>query len=175
MKTIILGFLLSVVGAAQVTSVPASNAPLWSKYSLVKIANTVNGCAAAGGCWQVNGVLGAIATVDSLTQDVTLATLPANAQVTDWRIKSSVACTGATTIKTGLGVTGSNVLYRAQTYDIAAPVSATNITTGPTAGAGGYTSASVALVASLITTVAHMDDIAAGCAVDFWVAMNALP
>jgi hypothetical protein len=152
-----------------------SLAPGWSKYALVKIANGVNGCAAAGGCWQVNGVLGAIATVGSLTQDVTLVQLAANAQVSDWRIKTATACAGATTIKTGLGVTGSAVLFRAQTYDVMAAVSATNLTVGPTAGSGTITAAAVNLVASLITTVEHMDDITAGCAVDYWILWGVLP
>ena len=148
--------------------------PTWRKYALVKIANGVNGCASANGCWQVNGVLGAAASA-ALTQDVTLATLPARAHVTDWAIKTAVVCTGATTANTGLGVAGSTTLYRAQTYDIAAAVSNTNLATGPTAGAGAYTNASVNLVASLIATVANVDQLVAGCAVDFHVLWGVKP
>ena len=146
----------------------------WTKYSLVAIANGVNGCASANGCWQVNGVLGAAKTA-GLTQDVVLFALPARGHVENWRIKSAVACTGATTIKTGLGTTGNNVLFRALTYDLKAAVGDTNITSGPTAGAASDTHAATNVVASVITTVENVSDIAAGCAVDFWIHSVVLP
>ena len=104
-----------------------------------------------------------------------MAALGAKAQVTDWRIKTATACAGATTIKTGLGTTGSNVLFRAQTYDAMAAVSDTNLTTGPTAGAGSNTAAATNLVASIITTVENIDVVTAGCAVDFWAHWGVLP
>jgi hypothetical protein len=153
---------------------PGGTTPAWKKYALVSIANGVNGCTNANGCWRVNGVLGANKAA-ALTQDVVLFALPAKGQVTDWRIKTNTACTGATTINTGLGTTGSNVLFRAQTYSLTAVVSDTNLTNGPTAGTGSDTAAATNIVASLITTVANVDQIAAGCAVDFWVMWSVLP
>lgn len=151
-----------------------STVPVWTKYSLLAIANGTNGCTNAKGCWQVNGVLGANKAAD-VTQDAVLVALPARTQITDWRIKTSVACTGATTIKTGLGTTTSNVLYRAQTYDMMAAVADTNLTTGPTAGAGSITAAATNLVASLISTVENLSEVVAGCAVDFWILSAVLP
>ena len=148
--------------------------PQWRKYSLVAIANGVNGCANANGCWQVNGVLGANKTA-GFTQDVVLAALGASWQLTDWRIKPNIACTGATTALSGLGTTGNNMLFRAQTLDIAAGPSNTNLSTGPTAGAGADTAAGTNLVASLITTIANVDQLVAGCAVDYWAMWGILP
>lgn len=170
MRRLILLMLL----AATMVCAQQQGVPTWRKYALVKIANGVNGCASANGCWQINGVLGAAASA-ALTQDVTLASLPARAHVSDWSIKTAVACTGATTANTGLGVTGSTTLYRAQTYDIAAAVSNTNLTTGPTAGTGAYTHAAASLLASLITTVSNVDQLVVGCAVDFHVLWGVKP
>jgi hypothetical protein len=148
--------------------------PVWTKYSLVKIANGVNGCASANGCWQVNGVLGAAAAA-GLTQDVALATLPAKWHISDWVVKSVTACAGPATASTGLGVTANTTLYRAATYDIEAAVSDTNISSGPTAGAGTITAASTGLVASLVTTGSNVDQLAAGCAVDYKILMGVRP
>lgn len=153
---------------------PASYVPGWYKYSLIAIANGVNGCANAAGCWQVNGVLGANKTA-GLTQDVVLAALPAKWHVTDWSIKTAVVCTGATTALSGLGVTSNTTLFRAQTYDIAAAVADANLTTGPTAGAGANTTAGTNLVASLITTVNNVDQLVVGCAVDYHVLESVRP
>jgi hypothetical protein len=148
--------------------------PEWRKYALVAIANGVNGCANANGCWQINGVLGANKAA-GFTQDVVLAALGARWQLTDWRIKTNTACTGTTTALSGLGTTGNNVLFRPQTYDIAPAASNTNLSTGPTAGAGADTAAATNLIASLITTVQNVDQLVAGCAVDYWAMWAVLP
>lgn len=153
---------------------PGGSVAAWKKYSLVAIANGVNGCANANGCWQVNGVLGANKAA-GLTQDVTLFQLPARGHIGNWRIKTATACTGATTIKTGLGTTGNNVLFRALTYDLMAAVSDTNLTNGPTAGAGSDTHAATNIVASVITTVENIDQVASGCAIDFYLSWAVLP
>jgi hypothetical protein len=148
--------------------------PEWRKYSLVAIVNGVNGCANANGCWQVNGILGANKAA-GFTQDVVLTALGARWQLTDWRIKTNTACTGATTALSGLGTTGNNTLFRSQTYDIAPAAANTNLSTGPTAGAGADTAAGTNLVASLITTVQNVDQLVAGCAVDYWAMWGILP
>lgn len=153
---------------------PGGTVAAWGKYALVAIANGVNGCANANGCWQLNGVLGANKSA-ALTQDVVLFQLPAKGHVTDWRIKANTACTGTTTAKTGLGTTGNDVLFRAQTYDIQAAPGNTNLANGPTAGTGSDTHAATNIVGSLITTVADIDQLVAGCAVDFWVLWGVLP
>jgi hypothetical protein len=157
-----------------VSAPPGGTVPAWAKYSLVAIANGVNGCANANGCWQVNGVLGANKTA-GFTQDVVLFALPAKGKVTDWSIQTVAACTGATTALSGLGTTGNNVLLHAQTYDIMAAPGATNLTEGPTASAGSGTSAGTNIVASLVTTIANVDQLITGCAVDYEVMWAVRP
>ena len=147
----------------------------WHKYSLVSIANGVNTCANANGCWQVNGVYNSIRT-HGLTQDVTLFQLPANGYIGDLRIKTNTACTGATTAVTGLGLTGNDVFYHAANYDISAAVSATNLLDQATA-IGSTSTSAINVLASLITTSGsqYVDTLAAGCAVDYWVRVSTLP
>ena len=148
--------------------------PTWRKYALVKIANGVNGCANANGCWQVNGALGANAAA-GLTQNVALLAMPARAHLTDYRIKLATRCTGAATALSGLGTTGTNNLYRALNYNIDQAVSNTAIATGPPTAGGSDTHASTNLVASLVTTVQNIDQLVAGCTVDYWVLWGVLP
>jgi len=153
---------------------PGGNIPAWKKYSLLAIANGVNGCASANNCWQVNGVYNSDKAA-ALTQDVVLFQLPAKGKVLDWRIKSNTACTGNTTLKTGLGITGSNVIFRAQTYDLMAAVADANVSEGPTAVPATSTHAAVNVLGSLIATVSNISSTAVGCAVDFWVLWSVLP
>jgi len=153
---------------------PLPSVPNWTKYALVKIANGVGGCANADGCWQVNGVLGANAAA-ALTQDVTLGVVAARTHVTDYRIKVGVQCTGAATALTGLGTTGTATLYRAVNYNIDQVVAATAIVNGPPTAGGADTHAATNLVASLVNTVNNIDQLIAGCAVDFWMLQGVLP
>lgn len=176
----VLGRVLSTnVGAgtypvALNSTITGSAVPVWVKYALVAIANGVNGCANAAGCWQVNGVLGANKTA-GFTQDVVLVALPARAHVTDYRIKVAVRCTGATTALTGLGTTGTNSLYRTLNYNLDQAVAATAIANGPPTAGGSDTHAATNLIASLITTVANVNQLVAGCAVDYWALWGVLP
>ena len=156
--------------------------PTWRKYSLVAIANGVNGCGNPNGCWQVNGVLGANKVAD-LGQDVILQTvpghaLPARAHVTDYRIKLATRCTGAATALSGLGTSapkgGVNTLYRAIDYNIDQAVADTAIATGPPTVSGSDTHASIDVCASLATTVNNIDQLVAGCAVDYWILWGVL-
>ncbi len=149
----------------------------WNKYTVTAIANGANGCANANGCWQVNGVLGANKSA-ALTQSVTLAGLPANGYVSEYRIKSATACTGTTTLLTGLGTASTPNLYLVSAstgYDLQAAVSATNLTMSLPIAAGSDTTAAVNLVASLTATVDNIDQIAAGCSFAVWVLTSTLP
>ena len=151
--------------------------PLWSKYTVTAIANAVNGCANANGCWQVNGVLGAIKTA-GLTQSVTLFQLPANGYLNSYRLKTATACTGTTTLFTGLGTASTPNLFLISAvtgYDLQAAVSATNISTALPLVQGSDTTAAVNLVASLTTTVDNIDQIVAGCSFTVWVLSSTLP
>jgi len=151
------------------------DSPVWRTYSLVAIANGTNGCTNANGCWQVNGVYNSIKTA-GLTQDVVLFQLPAKGFVTQMRMATAVACTGATTALSGLGVTGNNVRYRAQTYDIMAAVTDTNTTDQISlTGAGSGSKVAINVLASLITTVANVDQLVTGCRVDYWLLWGVLP
>jgi hypothetical protein len=158
----------------QLNAQPGGTVPAWKLYRVTKTTNGTRGCATANGCWEVNGV-SPVAAAAGLTQDIVLVALPANWQVTDWSIKSGVACTGATTALTGLGDTESNVFFRAATYDIAAAPGVTNLTTGPTAGAGANTSAATNLLASVVTTIANVDQLVAGCSFDVHVLHGVKP
>jgi hypothetical protein len=182
----VLGRVLSTNGAGgtypvilfgpemQASAPVPAGVPSWSRYAMVKIANGVNGCASANGCWQVNGVLGAAAAA-GLTQDVVLFVLPARGHITDYRIKLAVRCTGAATALTGFGTIGTNTLYRAQNYDIDTAVGNTNIANGPPTGAGSDTHGVTEVVGSLINTVNNIDQLVAGCAVDYWALWGTLP
>jgi len=170
MRRIIAGLIFLFVSA---WSSDIRTSP-WYRYQLIAIANGVNGCANANGCWQVNGVLGANKAA-ALTQDVALFQLPANGKVSDWRIKTNTACTGTATASTGLGTAASNALFRARTYNIQAAPAATNLTEGPTAGAGSGTSAAINIVASLITTVNNIELLVVGCTADYSVEWTVLP
>ncbi len=148
--------------------------PTWRRYALVKIANGVNGCANANGCWQINGVLGPGAAA-GFTQAVTLFTLPARGYVTGVSLKTAVQCTGAATATSGLGTASSVGLFvAAAAYDVAAAVSNTNLYNA-LAAPGRATAASEALNADLVTTVNNIDQLVAGCAVDYWVLWGVLP
>jgi hypothetical protein len=157
----------------QLNAQPGGTVPSWKLYRVTKTANGTRGCATANGCWEVNGV-GPVAATAGLTQDIVLAPLPANWQVDNWSIKTGTACTGATTALTGLGDTENNVFFRVATYDIAAAPGVTNLTTGPTVGAGANTSAATNLVASVITTIANVDQLSP-CSFDVHVAWGVKP
>ena len=148
--------------------------PSWNKYAVLKIANGVNGCASANGCWQVNGVLGAAAAA-ALSQDVILTVLVAQGHVTDYRIKVRTRCTGAATALTGLGLSTSNVLYRTRNYDIDQAVVPTAIATGPPTAAGSDSHGVREVVGSLLNTVNNIDQLVVGCAVDYWLLQGVLP
>ena len=150
--------------------------PVWSKYTLTAIANGVNGCANANGCWQVNGVLGASKSA-ALTQDVTLFQLQANGWVDSVRMKTALAFTGTTTLTGTIGTATNNVFYLSTLFDLKAAVSATNFvpTTGLTVGLGSTTTAAVNIVVGLIATVNNIDQIVAGSSVDVWVQISVLP
>src|SRR5205814_582235 len=150
---------------------------VWSKYVVTALANASGGCVNANGCWQVNGVLGANKSA-ALTQSVTLFSLPANGFLADYRIKSATACTGTTTLLTGLGTTSTPDLYlvsAASGYDLQAAVSATNFTVSAPVAVGSDTTAAVNVVASLVSTGSNITAVAAGCSFTVWTLISTLP
>ena len=156
-------------------SLPGVEYPQWKKYSMVKIANGVGGCANANGCWRVNSDT-PVAAAAGTTQSVALFSLPANGYVTAFRIKTSTACTGPATLTTGLGTTSSSGLFMATSgYNLKTAVAATNVTTAVPLAMGSDTASAVNVVASITSTVSNIDQTAAGCAADFWVLWGVLP
>lgn len=149
----------------------------WNTYAVLAIANGTNGCANANGCWQVNGVLGANKAA-GVTQALTLAALPANGYVEAFRIKSSTACTGTTTLRAGLGTTGTPDLFMVSAstgYSLIAAVSNTNITTANPLVQGSDTVAATNLVVNLTSTGSNIDQLAAGCAFTVSALIGILP
>jgi hypothetical protein len=172
-RTITLSILVLGLGQ-ECSSQPWQGLPTWRKYALVAIANGVNGCANANGCWQINGVLGANKAA-ALTQAVTLFTMPARGYVSGISMKVAVRCTGAATATTGIGTASSVGLYAAAAaHDIDTVVAATNLYDA-LAAPGRATAASEAVNADLVTTVNNIDQLVAGCAVDYWVLSGVLP
>lgn len=160
-----------------VTAGASGSLPIWSAYTLTAISNGSNGCINANGCWQVNGVLGANKSA-ALTQAITLFQLPASGFVSNFRIKSVIACTGTSTLRSGLGTaTGPDFfMVSASTgYDLQAVVFATNITTVLPLAVGSTTTAAVNLVANLTSTSGNIDQIAAGCSFTVWILTAILP
>lgn len=151
--------------------------PQWSKYTVTAIANGVSSCANANGCWQVNSGT-PVAKTAGLTQSVALFQLPANGYVEAFRIKSGTACTGTTTLLTGLGTASSANLFLVSAvtgYNLMAAVSATNISTALPLVVGSDTTAAVNVVASLTATVSNIDQIVAGCAFTVYALWGLLP
>lgn len=169
------GTAVTITNRTLNSTIAGGNVPVWEKYALVAIANGVNTCANVNGCWQVNGVYNSIRTA-GLTQSVVLGPLGAKGNVTDFRIKSAVVCTGTTTTaNTGLGTTGTINLYRVENYSLIVAPGNGNMITGPPTGGGNDTHAATNLVASLVTTGTNVDTMAADCAVDYWVGRVVLP
>ncbi len=173
-------FLAATAGApafrvlAPVTDLP--NTPVWQTFTVTAIANGINGCANANGCWQVNGVLGANKAA-GLTQSVVLFQLPARGFVQAYRVKSDLACTGNTTLKTGVGTSSSSDFYlvSATGYDLMAAVSNTNVSTALPLAFGSDTNAAVNIVSSLTSTGANISATTAGCSYDLSVEWAVLP
>jgi len=159
------------------TCAPSAAVPIWTTYTVLAIANGVNGCANANGCWQVNGTLGANKAA-AMTQSVVLFQLPANGFLSQFRIKSITACSGTTTLLTGLGTASSTDFYKVSAstgYDLEASVSNTNITTVAPVAVGADTVAAVNVVSSLTSTVANIDQVVTGCSWKVSVLTGTLP
>lgn len=168
------GAVLSPLTGSGIQSL-ATSVTVWHKYTVTAIANGANGCANANGCWQVNGVLGAIKAAD-VNQNITLFGLPANGAVNGYRFKTSTACTGTTTLTIGLGTASNTQLYAAgDSYDLQAAVSATNLTTTFPLLFGSDTASAVSGVVPMISTGSNIDQVTAGCSFDVHVLWAVLP
>jgi hypothetical protein len=152
----------------------------WTKYTVTAIANGVNGCANANGCWQVNGVLGANKAA-STAQTVVLFARPANGFISVGVIKSAVACTGTTTLTAGFSDSPSstNIGLAATAYDLKGAVSDSNSEYVGLASAATGTAVTFVIGGDIgvdiLATVENIDQIAAGCSFSLWFKSGVLP
>jgi len=172
---LIAGLVLAVcverfVMAQRVEQPPAASAS-WRKYTLAVKAS----CVSTNPCWTVNGVEGADLTA-GLTQDVTLFTLPAKGYVEQIRIKTGTAFAGTTTATAKLGTSASDTFFLSTAYNLKTAVSATNFApaTGILAGYGSTTTASIAFVVLITTTVENISSLTTG-SVDVLVKTSVTP
>lgn len=148
----------------------------WFKYSVVAIANGANGCANAGGCWQVNGVKGANKAA-ALTQDIALFTLPARGYIEKVRFKTTTAFTGGTTsVISDVGTSGTaGYFVTGLTYNLKTAVGDTNLSNPILTAIGSDTAASRSITFRVTNTVDNISAITTGSAVDVWVKWGVLP
>jgi hypothetical protein len=150
------------------------NIILWRKYSIVKIANGVGGCATAKGCWAVNG--GApVPAAAATTQVVTWLAAPANAALDRARLKTATACAGLTVITlTDLGTTSSaSEFFTGGTFNLKTTVSNTQLL-WPALLTSGLTAAATNWNVTIAGGSENIDDITNGCAFDVqgkWAVM----
>jgi len=146
----------------------------WKTVTLTAIANGVNGCATAAGCWQINGALGA-AKAAALTQDINLLyTMPANWMVHGYRVKPLAACTGTTTAVTYFGTTVRPTDFLNAGYDIQAAPADSNIESGAPHAEATSTIAAT-WNARITTTVQNVDQLVAGCSVRYSGFVSVVP
>jgi hypothetical protein len=176
MLPVILLFFFSFVAVAQTRTMLSYNpanpgaVPQWIKCTVTD--NSTNLVVSGTGCTAAT-----IAKAAGLTQSIPLFALLANGYVDAFRIKSSTAFAGPTTLLAGLGTTASPNLYLVSAvtgYNLKAAVSATNISTSLSLVGGSDTTAATSVVLSLTTTIDNVTTISAGV-VDVWVRWSVLP
>lgn len=156
-----------------VNQIPA--VPSWRRYSVVKIANGIGGCANAKGCWSVNGGT-AVNAATATSQAITWLTSTAGAALEGVRWKTATACAGITAITlTDMGTTASaSEFFTGGTYNLKTAVGATNLL-WPLLLTPGATAASTAWTVTISGGVENIDDITDGCAFDIHAKWSVLP
>jgi hypothetical protein len=147
---------------------------------VLKVANGVSGCAAAGGCWTVDGTLASIgSTADpaAAAQYVGLFKLPGEGYVNDARIIPVAPCTGTTTaVATFRGSTYQYVVG----YNIAQSASQTAYSVGPltVVGSEKWNPGSYNSTYAYVTVTGSgkfVSDLVTGCAFDVAVLWGSIP
>jgi len=169
----------TVATARKFTAAPGGAISAWASYTFTKIANTVNGCTNAKGCWQLNGAAGAGTTpAAAVTQPLTVLALPANGAVEDVRIKTAVACVngGGTATITSVGLTGTaNYYATGLTYNLETAVGDTNLLWPAMAARGSNTVAGTNVTITLTADAGNIQDWADGCSVTTHLKWAVLP
>lgn len=170
---VFLPFVVSVAAFPQgmLTYATTGNPyPVWTKCTVTN--SSTNLVVSGTGCTSAT-----IAKAAALTQNIVLLALPANGYVHNFRIKTSTAFAGTTTLLGGLGTASSPNLFLVSAvtgYNLKGAVAATNLSTALPIVGGSDTSAGVNVVLSLTSTVDNVTSISAGV-VDVWVLWSVLP
>jgi len=147
------------------------------KFTVSAVANGVDGCANANGCWKVllpdgrnfNLTNKAAAT----TQGLPVFGMADNYWVSSARLKTKTACTGVSTLSMTLGTATDGAKFVSSAYDLKAAVSASNFAVSD--GHGATLATGEALQANLTSSGADIDQVAAGCAFDVHMLYTVLP
>jgi hypothetical protein len=147
--------------------------PAWFKVSLTSVEDGNNGCASAMGCWRVRQAMFAKAGVPA--QDIALFRLYRGSYVSAIRAKAETTCSGPKVIQiTGFGNDSNRIYYASDlAYDLTARVQDTNILNVSANGSEGVAGGSV--WTRIVVGGGNVDQIAAGCTVDFWILAATLP
>lgn len=147
----------------------------WSKYTITKVANGVQGCATATGCWSVNNGLSQVAAV-ATTQNISLSSNIISPFVDFIRMKTATACTGTSTlVVTGFGVVAESTRFVGSlTYDLKAAVSTSNISFPTIAANAPTTTGAHVFVMGVTSSGTNISTVAAGCSVDVHIRWSSL-
>ncbi len=159
------GDLQRILNSGAGTGVPA-----WTHCTVTN--STTNLVVSGVGCTAAT-----IAKAAAATQSIPLFQLPANGYVHNFRIKTSTAFAGTTTLLAGLGTASSANLFLVSAvvgYNLNAAVTVTNLSTALPLVGGSNTTAAVNLVLTLTATIDTLDAISAGV-VDVWILWSVLP
>lgn len=163
--------LLSVLAQSQTTCIGSTcmSTSTWTKCTVTSSGSNLvvsgSGCAA-----------GSTAKASALTQSIILFPLPALGYVQKYRIKTSTAFAGTTTLTAGLGTTaqGGFFLLSATGFNLNAAVTNTNMSTAMPLVAGSDTAVATNVVLSLTSTVSNISSVSDGV-VDVWVLWSVIP
>lgn len=150
-------------------NVNGATQPTWIKCAIT--SSSTNLVVSGNGC-----IASTTAKAAALTQNIVLFQLPANGHVSQYRLKTSTAYAGTTTLTAGLGTASSTDFYlvSATGYNLKTAVSATNLTTAAPIATGSDTASAVNVVVSLTSTIDNISSISAG-AVNVWVLKSVVP
>lgn len=163
------GVFTGTLGAA-----PGGTASAWKKYSLIKVANGVNGCAQPNGCFQVNGSSPGVTAPAAFSVAGILYTGSNFSLVENVAVVPAVACTGATTATLSVGSSNAGGTFYTAAYDIqTAPADIGR--TQFTAPMKYFQKTAESATWTITTTISNVDQLIAGCQVDIYVKWSALP
>ncbi len=167
---------ITVTGGSPVTtagswtlSIPTA-IPQWIKCTVTN--SSTNLVVSGTGCTTAT-----IAKAVGLTQSIPLFALSANGYVHNYRVKTSTAFAGTTTLLAGVGTTGTPNMFLVSAstgYNLNAAVAVGNLSTSLPLVGGSDTVSATSVVLALTSTIDTLDAISQG-AVDVWILWSVLP